>query len=259
VTCRNCHKELKDSQKYCDECGAKVIKNRLTPKILTKQINEQFLSIDNKLLLTFVDLFKRPETVIVEYIEGTRKKYIDVLQYFAIALTLAGIQVFLMTTFFKDSLNLDFLVNSASQEDNPFKDLNFEGMNQYQGIIYIIMVPFTAFCTWIVYFLLGQRQYNYTEHLVINLYYSAQIIIITAIFSILFLLFGLNYLIVSTILTIPLFLYLGYVLQRIFKEDFWATTAKFLLVVVVYIILYSIIGFIFGIILILFKYKTIAN
>jgi hypothetical protein len=100
MNCKNYNKVLVDSQKYCDECGAKIIQNRLTPKVIAAQINEQFLSIDNKLLKTFIDLFKRPEVVINGYINGTRKRYIDVLQYFAVSLTLAGIQVFLMTTFF---------------------------------------------------------------------------------------------------------------------------------------------------------------
>jgi predicted amidophosphoribosyltransferase len=73
VDCKNCHKPLNDSQNFCDECGAKIIHNRLTPKVLLQQVNEQFLSIDNKLLRTFIDLFKKPDNVINGYINGTRK------------------------------------------------------------------------------------------------------------------------------------------------------------------------------------------
>ena len=52
--CKNCHKPLSDEQNFCDDCGAKRIRNRLTPKILAAQINEQFISIDNKFLRTFI-------------------------------------------------------------------------------------------------------------------------------------------------------------------------------------------------------------
>ena len=167
MNCKNCNTTLKQEQKFCDECGAKVIQNRLTPKVLAAQVNEQFISIDNKLLLTFIDLFKKPEAVIDGYIHGTRKKYIDVLQYFAIALTLAGIQVFLMTTFFKDALNLDmgFMEGfnaSTSKKDNPFKDFNFDSTNNYQGLVYILTVPFSALGTWLAYYLFGERTYNFT-------------------------------------------------------------------------------------------------
>lgn len=243
--CKNCISTLKASQNYCDECGAKVIRNRLTPKVLIQQVNEQLLSFDNKLLSTFIDLFKEPESVIVNYINGTRKRYIDVIQYFAIALTLAGIQVFLMTTFFKDALEFDIyepLANSPSQDKNPFKDMNFEITSNFQGLIYIVSVPFSAFATWIVYYILKDRRYNYTEHLVINLYYSAQIIIISAFGSILFLILGLNYLYVSAILTLPTFIYLAYVLKRVFTDSLWETFAKFLLVMVIYLISYLFVG-----------------
>lgn len=239
MNCKNCNKALKDTQKFCDECGAKVIQNRLTPKVLAAQVNEQFLSIDNKFLKTFIDLFKNPEDVICGYINGTRKRYIDVLQYFAVSLTLAGIQVFLMTTFFRDALGFDkefteTIQSMPGQENNPFAGIEYDMFTKYQGLIYILTVPFSALGTWLAYHITGDRKLNYTEHLVLNLYYSGQIIIITAVFSILFLLFGLNYIIVSTILTLPTFIYFFYVLKKVFKDSFWNTLAKFILAMVIY-------------------------
>tara|TARA_R110002049_G_scaffold27927_6_gene95783 strand:- start:1960 stop:2739 length:780 start_codon:yes stop_codon:yes gene_type:complete len=235
VNCKNCNNNLRDSQKFCDECGAKIIQNRLKPKVLVAQVNEQFLCVDNKFLRTFIHLFTKPEMVIVSYIDGTRKKYIDVLQYFAIALTLAGIQLFIMSTFFKESLDfqsgfVDGLNSSTSQKDNPFKKLDFNYFSKYQGIIYILTVPFYALGSWFTYYLLRERVYNFTEHLVINLYYYAQVIIITAVFGILFAVFGIYYVVVSSLLFIPTFIYLFFVLKRVFKDSFWATFLRFLIV-----------------------------
>ena len=208
MNCKNCNKVLVDSQKYCDECGAKIIQNRLTPKVIAAQINEQFLSIDNKLLKTFIDLFKRPEVVINGYINGTRKRYIDVLEYFAVSLTLAGIQVFLMTTFFRDAIGFDSQLNQTIQsmpgrENNPFAGIESDIFTKYQGLIYILTVPLSALGTWLAYFITRNRKYNYTEHLVVNLYYSGQIIIITAVFSILF-----YYLVLIMLLFLPYLRYL---------------------------------------------------
>ncbi|WP_179367679.1 DUF3667 domain-containing protein [Winogradskyella forsetii] len=232
-----------------------MIQNRLKPRVLAQQVNEQFISIDNKFLRTFIDLFKKPEAVIIGYIDGTRKKYIDVLQYFAISLTLAGIQVFLMTTFFKEALDFssgfaEGFNTTAPKTDNPFTNLNLGDLTKYQSLIYIFTVPFSAFGTWLTYYLLGERTYNFTEHLVINLYYYAQYIIITAVLSILFLLFRLDYLIVSTLVTIPTIVYLFYVLKRIFKNTFWETFARFLIVMVIYVFSMFII-MIFAIIIVL--------
>lgn len=243
MNCKNCKKPLKETQQYCDDCGAKVIRNRLTPKILAAQVNEQFISIDNKFFRTFIDLIIKPEEVINGYINGTRKKYIDVLQYFAISLTLAGIQVFLMTTFFKEALVLDpeimkTIETMPGQDKNPMANFDFSIFTKYQGIIYIVGVPLSAMSSWLVYFFLGNRRYNFTEHLVLNLYYSAQIIIITAILSILFLVLGLNYLILSSLIILPAFIYLGYVLKDVFKESHIETFAKFLLMMIIYAVIY---------------------
>jgi hypothetical protein len=259
VNCKNCDKSLNNSQKFCDNCGARIIQNRLTPKVLATQVNEQFLSIDNKLLQTFIDLFKKPEVVIDGYINGTRKKYIDVLQYFAISLTLAGIQVFLMQTFFKEALEfspeiMKAIESSPSQKHNPFLNGDMDELTKHQGLIYILTVPFSTLATWLGYYFLGVRNYNFTEHLVLNLYYSAQIIIITAVFSILFLLLGLNYLIVSTIITLPTFVYFFYVLKRVFKDNFRDALAKFLFVMLIYFSIFLVVGiiaFIIGLLIVL--------
>ncbi|WP_179345569.1 DUF3667 domain-containing protein [Winogradskyella ursingii] len=243
---------MRESQNFCDECGAKVIRNRLTFGNLFEHISETFFNYDNKLLRTFIELFTKPEEVIVGYVEGVRKKYVNVISYFGISLTLAGIQVFLMSTFFEDAMNIDFgsileVKESAAQQNNPFKDFDYDFFNSYQSLIYIIGVPISAFATWVTYYICGKRRFNFTEHLVLNLYYSAQIIIITSVFSILFLLFGLNYLIVSSIIMIPLFIYLYYILKRVFNESHLETIAKFLIVCFVYLLSYIIIFSIFAI------------
>ncbi|MEM9680376.1 MAG: DUF3667 domain-containing protein [Bacteroidota bacterium] len=236
MVCKNCGTELNDTQNFCYHCGAKVIRNRLTPKVIAHQVNEEFFSIDNKLLLTFIDLFKRPEDVINGYIDGTRKKYINVIQYFAISLTLVGIQVFLMNTFFSEYLDMEvpFLEGlpeeAKNDTNNPFADIDFEIFNDYQSFFYIVSVPISALSTWLAYYIIGERRFNFTEHLVINLYYSAQVIIVTAFISIFFLVFGFDYLLISSFLTLLTFIYFFFVLKRVFNNTFWDTVLRYMLV-----------------------------
>ena len=89
MNCKNCNLLISDKDNFCNSCGAKVIRNRLTIKSLFEDFSEQFLNYDNKFLQTFLHLFTKPEVVIDGYINGTRKKYVNVISYFAIALTLA--------------------------------------------------------------------------------------------------------------------------------------------------------------------------
>ena len=80
MECKNCKGLISLSISYCPNCGAKIIKNRLTVKNLFGSFVAQFLNYDNKFLQTFISLFTKPEKVIGSYINGTRKKYVNVLR-----------------------------------------------------------------------------------------------------------------------------------------------------------------------------------
>lgn len=247
MECKNCNTSLNSEQSYCFQCGAKVIKNRLTIKNLSADFSEQFLSYDNRFLKTFIDLAKQPEAVIESYINGTRKKYVNVIQYFAISLTLVGIQVFLMNTFFKEAMELDpnmfgVAIDPKSQEHNPFKDLKYEDFNNYQSLLYVLTIPFSAISTWLAYWVIGIRRYNFTEHTVINLYYSAQIIIVNAFLVITLLCFGVDFMLISYITTAVILIYFFYVLKRVFKTSFLEALGHFMLVMVAYGVLFIVIS-----------------
>ncbi len=244
MTCKNCNSLLEAEQRYCFECGAKVIRNRLTLKNLSSDFSEQFLSYDNKFLKTFLALFKTPEEVIEGYINGTRKKYVNVIQYFAIALTVVGIQVFLMNTFFKEAMELDpdmFGMNfdPETQKDNPFNNIKYEDYNNYQSLIYVLTIPFSAIASWLTYFILGIRHYNFTEHAVLNLYYSAQVIIVNAVITIGLLCLNVDFMTTTYISTFFILVYFFYVLKRVFKSSFLIALAHFLLVMVIYGVLFA--------------------
>lgn len=263
MECKNCDIQIQSYQNYCSECGAKVIRNRLTFKNIWSEINLYFFNLDNKLFKTLIYLFTKPEEVIVSYIEGTRKKYVDVIQYFAISLTLVGIQVFLMNTFFKEAMNLDNLYgdsfkNLANQENNPFApgNMDYSAINNYQSVIYVLSVPVSAFSTWIAYYIIGDRRYNFTEHIVINLYYSAQIIIVSAVLSILFLVCGGDYLTISVLVSIFTFAYLFYILHRVFKTTLLDSFARFLLIGFIYLLMFLVIIFIVAIGGLIYGYLT---
>ena len=237
MNCKNCNKPLLDIQKYCDECGAKVIQNRLTLKVLFQQINAEVMSIDNKLFLTFIHLFTKPEAVIISFIEGTRKKYINVIQYFAIGLRLLGVQVFFMSKIFNNPelYQLQFLesfANSPGQENNPFLNGNINDSDDYnslQSLIFTISIPISAFTTWLAFRVNGFRRFNFTEHVVINLYYGAQTVIVSAFIYITFLAFGIHFFTTATLIFILTYIYFFYVLKRVFRTSFWSTLGSFLL------------------------------
>lgn len=84
MNCKNCNLELAETSLFCNSCGGKVIKKRLSFKNLCAHFSETFFNYDNKFLVTFLDLFKKPEVIIDSYVQGTRNRYVNPVGFFAI-------------------------------------------------------------------------------------------------------------------------------------------------------------------------------
>ena len=104
MDCKNCGNERESHERYCRNCGARVIHNRLTTKGLMAQLGEEFLNYDNKLLKTFKDLVKKPEVVIDGFIKGVRKRYVNPVGYFTLAVSFAGLFNFVLNKFFPERM-----------------------------------------------------------------------------------------------------------------------------------------------------------
>ncbi len=233
MNCKNCNNTITDSSNFCNNCGAKIIRNRLTVKMLFLHFSEQFLNYDNKFLQTFIHLFTKPEDVIGCYINGTRKKYVNVITYFAIALTLSAFQIFIVNKFFPELMNMDFLVQDGME---GFQKNNMNFAQEYQSIIYMLMVPIYALMSKIVFF--NFKNYNFTEHIVINMYLAAHFSIVSTILIIISSLFGINFAIIASII-IPLqIIFSAYCFKRLLKLSLKGIILKTLFFLVILILLF---------------------
>lgn len=234
-----------DNTRYCNVCGAKVIKNRLTLKNLFESFSEQFLNWDNKFLQTFLALFKKPEDVIGSYIEGTRKKYVNVVSYFAIAITLSGLQIYIMQQY---PMDYDAYLNpdpNIAKMQKEFNDSMFKFVSDYQSLIMMLYIPFYALL--VKLFFIKNRTYNYTERLVIFMYAQAQISIAIGIFTIILIPLGTS-MTVFGLLVVPIqIFYFAYCLKRVYN----LTTAEIILKTLLFLI---VLGIILVIIIILGSY-----
>lgn len=236
--CKNCNHLLDPDRDFCPNCGAKVIRNRLTLRNLWDDFSEQFLNYDNKLLQTFIMLFRKPEEVIGSYIGGTRKKYVNVVSFFALALTLSGIQIFVVRKFFPDSLDITaFLPDNAAQ---PTIDMDW--VYDYQSIMALINLPIYAIIARITF--IGRKKFNYTEHLVIMTYIMGQFTIVSFFTVSLGVFLGGNFYILNNFAILFLAIYTIYCYRRLYPLTLlqcFKRIAIFLLVMLVCLIVISVI------------------
>ncbi len=237
MVCKNCNKTLSEEDNFCRYCGAQVIVHRLTSKHIFSEFYHSFFSIDsNKPLLTFIDLFKKPEEVIGGYIQGVRKKYIHPFGYFTIAVTITTMFYFVALKFFPENFvgPIEMFQNSEVQKELGKK---IQGVVfQYQTLVLFSIIPFLALLSWVVFW--NRKKYNYAENLVINLYCYSHISIISIIITSMTIwkseLFG-----ISTFSTFPLlFIYYCYTLKRLYRLTFWQLILKAGLFLILLIPLY---------------------
>jgi hypothetical protein len=249
MNCKNCSFLIQENDNFCPSCGGKVIRNRLTIKNLFEHFSEQFLNYDNKFLQTFIRLFTKPEDVIEGYINGTRKKYVNVISFFAISLTIAGLQLYLINKFFPEIMDLSSLTTEGTEE---FQKKNLDFMQEYQSIIMMFYVPLYALMSKIVFFNL--KKFNYTEHLVIFMYILSHVTIISAIITLFAALFGLTIGTLAIVFTLPYqIIYSAYCLKRLFGLSLKAIILRTILFLVLLGILMLIIAIVGAVVAIVFK------
>ncbi len=248
MNCKNCNTSLLPEASYCSSCGAKVIRNTLTLKNLFADFCQQFLNYDNKFLQTFIALFRYPEEVIDTYIHGTRKKYVNVLSYFTIAITISGIQLYILNKFFPEAMDLTTIKTAQSEK---FSNAGLDFLKEYQSIIMMLYVPLYALLAQLVF--LKIKRFNYTEHLVIFMYILAQMSVVGTVLTIGTASFGIT-LGKSSLFIMPLqIVYSAYCLKRLYKLSLTGIILRTLLFLGILLLLFIVFTIIFTIGLILYN------
>ena len=217
-TCKNCTTRYTNKFNYCPNCGAKWLDYRLTSRKITAEFTERYLGTENVFMRTCITLFRYPEDVINGYITGQRKKYVNVINFYFISLTLFGAHIFITKTVAPELLGLEGItINSKNSAEYITKIFD------YMGFITSLLVPFYAVADWAIFY---KKKYNFVEHLVVfgyvysigNILYflSTPILILTSI----------NFFNFSSFTSILIFILTAWYYKRIFALSFWNATFK---------------------------------
>ena len=244
MNCKNCHTELTATSEFCYHCGGKVIKNRLTFRNLFEHISETFFNYDNKLLRTFIDLFKQPEIVIDGYIQGIRKRYVNPISYFGLAITMTGLYLIILNKFYPEALDFS---NFAVKGQEEFQQKNMNFVQEYMSILMMLYIPMYALIARITF--VGLKKFNYTELLVVFMYWQAQTSIISSVIIIAGAMLGISQGILSIAFFPLMMIYAAYILKRLYQLSFGEIIARTLLFLVILGVFMAILTVVFIIIM----------
>lgn len=176
--CPNCGNITIASDQFCSQCGQKTALHRLTLSHLLHEVIHYLTHADKSIFSLVKQLAIRPGMVAREYIGGKRKSFFPPLNFFLIV---AGLFVFMLSTFhqYRDTTN-NKLNAQITQIKDPTKKQHLikiqqrsqqanQFINKYSNFIQMIATPLIA-GFYLLFF--RRKSFNYTEHLVANLYFS---------------------------------------------------------------------------------------
>lgn len=236
MNCKNCHIELTENSEFCNSCGGKVIRNRLTFRNLFEHISETFFNYDNKLLRTLIDLIRKPEAVIGGYINGVRKRYVNPISFFGLTLTIVGLEWLILQKFFPHLLNMSSI---ASHGNETFMKGIFDFIQKYSSIMMMLYIPLYAIVSRTVFF--DTKKYNYTEHIVAFIYILSFLSFLGIVLNMICVLFGYDLGAVTYFNMLLQILYISYCFKRLYHLNKLEITLRTFLSFVVYVILYIVV------------------
>lgn len=194
ANCLNCEKALSPGFRFCPQCGQNAATHRLNVAHLSHELLHFFTHADKGILFLIKSLLVRPGIVAGEYIGGKRIKYFSPLNFYLIV---AGLVLFFTTTFKSEKLSgrvRSMQQAAAGMPDGRAKQSllltshrlqNVEVVTgKYSNFIAMLATPLLVIFLWLMY---KKGPYNYTEHLVANLYFTG---ITNAVYAVIFLPLG---------------------------------------------------------------------
>jgi hypothetical protein len=177
-SCLNCGAALGRGVNYCPACGQRAQVHRLNAAHLSHEVVHFVTHADKGIFYLVRMLATRPGLVVREYIAGRRKRYFSPLNFFLIVI---GLFVFVQTTFRPmGTVNMEAhrqeimkIPDQTVRERRLVKLERAEAastfMARYSNYINMAVTPVVSFVFFLLFY---KRGYNYTEHLVANMYFA---------------------------------------------------------------------------------------
>jgi hypothetical protein len=191
--------------------------------------------------------------VIGGYIDGVRKRYVNPVSFFGVILTLNGLNVFILSKFYKQYLDASKLFGEIETTQYEVTKRIIESTSdislEYASFLFSLLIPVGALVSVVVYY---NKKYNYTEHVILYLYTMSVYSVISVVLGLTVMLTIPDYYMqFGTIMYVFIFVYHCYVHTRVFKLNLKQLALKILLFVLIFFILYVGVSILAGIIMLL--------
>lgn len=263
MNCKNCKTVLNPNDNFCSECGAKVVRERITIKSIFSNLLVA-LGWDSNFFITFRFLLSKPQIILKEYIDGTRKKYTNPFTFFAISIAVSlfvfnqyseqFVQMLTPETTFQ--IEKSDILSSNNSKDELYKSFGYENETEFQkatmqfqlkynNLLSFLLLPLYT----LIAFLVFGKPFNYGEHLIINTYIQSITTFLALLIFIFSIAFEIN--IFGKGIYIITILYYSYAYKKLYEFTFGRILLKlfkFFGILILFAIIVFIIVFIIGVV-----------
>ena len=179
MICQNCHNEFEGN--FCNHCGQSAQVKRLDVTYLFKELPNSIFQLNRGFLFTAKEMLVRPGHAIRAFIEGRRKPYYQPVAFLLIVSTIYILVNFWLgvNTVFEDFL-LGFESGAQGVENDVGDSAVRKWFSKYQAYAPLFVLPVFSVASFLAF---RKSKYNYVEHVVLNVYITAQQFIIFLLFS----------------------------------------------------------------------------
>lgn len=217
IHCLNCGKEFEGN--FCPECGQSADTGRFTLKFIWENLLAAFLSKDGGIWFTLKNLFTRPGAMIVDILNGKRRKYFSpfpmlfcTLTLYALILSFTGshhsfsefenkllksdnseVALSIETdSILSESTDIeaDIIRQKSEKIINDMKKLLGNAVsiyNHHYTLVYMLTLPLFVMAARVCYGKKNRKRYNWTEYTVAIVYAMVIVVLYRCIVSLVYL------------------------------------------------------------------------
>ena len=179
MICKNCNNNFEGN--FCNNCGQKSDVQKVNFNYFINEISNSFFQVDRGIFYTIKELSIRPGKSIRDYLKGKRKPHYKPLAFALVTTTIYVVLSHFIDekTFLGEALTgaFDGIIEKVNSPDiqNAFNWL-------FNNITYVLLllIPVFSFSSYLIF---KKSNYNYFEHLILNLYIAGMQSIIYIFFS----------------------------------------------------------------------------
>ena len=231
IKCLNCRQELKDSFKFCPNCGQSTFQES-DLKSFTKHFMSDYFTFDSKIFKSITPLFTKPGFLTLEYLQGRKIQYIAPLRLF----------IFSSIIFF---LLLGLLDNTTAESASKIDQETLAWNSFFSSWLPKLFFIFSPLFALLLGIFFNKKQGSYLVHFLFSLHFHATIFLLGILYILLSWIFSkLGWIIVNQVfLLLSLIFLAGYLwkgIRNVYEVSRGKTLYKFILLSFLYSFLISI-------------------